>query len=266
MRLRHHAAGLSIAIALGGCAGQAPDATSHISGATFRDTSALTVFIADILANSMDAPQSTIQLLPYSGPDTDHAQILLSDTLRERGFAISPEGMRYPGAHGVRYAVSPVGQNLLLELDVDDADATCLYGHDEDGALQRVGSCTLRAGSALTLRIPRAGPAGMASHPVSHSVATPTAPAAPPVEIWSLVEGQPIRDQMIAWGDRAGWKVIWPHSLNWTVPAMTSFTGDFVKIMGDVVRTISDEGKSIHADFHASNRMLVVTSPGGDSR
>ncbi|MCE2576666.1 toxin co-regulated pilus biosynthesis Q family protein [Komagataeibacter sp. FNDCR2] len=262
MRLRHHVASLSVVAALSGCAGQAPDTTSHISGATFRDTSALTVFIADILANSMDARQSTIRLLPYSGADTSHAAILLSDTLRERGFALSPDGMRYPGAHDVRYAVSPVGQNLLLELDVDDADATCLYGHDGDGALQRVGSCTLRAGSALTLRIPRTGPAGIPVLPAT----TPGVATPPPVEIWSLVEGQPIRDQMIAWGDRAGWKVIWPHSLNWTVPAMTSFSGDFVKIMGDVVRTIADEGKSIHADFHPSNRMLVVTSPGGDSR
>lgn len=283
---------------MAGCATDAlPDRASHVTGATFRDTSALTVFIADILATSMDPGQSTLRLSPFEGADEAHAQTLLSDTLRERGFALSPDGMPYPGAHTVRYSISAVGLNLLLELDVDDAAATCLYGHAADGALIRTGSCTLRAGASLAMRIPaqpelhtvepnirgvnvsplpapaRTG-AALPIHeaPISRQPQPTTAPPAaplrlqPPAEIWTLVEGQPIRDQMIAWADRAGWKVEWPHELNWNVPALTTFTGDFHTVMSDVVRTIADEGKSIRAEFHSSNRFLVVTSPGGQGR
>lgn len=270
-RVAHSLTTAALCAALAGCAQQPAASTSHIQGAAFRDASALTVYIADILANSMDARRSTIQLLPYDGPDPDHTRILLTDTLRERGFAITPEGMAYPGAHTLRYAVNPVGQDLVLELDVDDAQATCLYGHASEGALQRRGSCTLRNGAQLSLRIPSGGPVLQpAPAPAGQTGAGPSAstpvstPAAPPLaETWTLIEGQSVRDQMIAWGDRAGWRVIWPRDLNWMIPAMTSFTGDYQKVMTDIIRTISDEGKSIRAEFHAPNRTLVVTNPGG---
>lgn len=257
---RQIAAGAMMAMVCG-CADQSPS-TSHVSGATFRDASALTVFIADILANSMDGPNSIIRLVQYDGPDPNHTEVLLMDTLRERGFALSPDGMSYPGAHTVRYSVSPVGQNLLLELDADDAEATCLYGHNADGALERAGSCTVHNGQHLILKIPNTDQ--IRPIPLKPTNTQPAlAQAKLPSEEWTLVEGQPIREQMVAWGDRAGWKVFWPHDLNWMVPAMTSFNGNYQKVMTDIIRTISDEGKSIQADFHTPNHTLVVTSPGG---
>ena len=267
-RLTRRAATGILLVGLTGCAQNAPSTTSHVSGATFRDASALTVFIADILANSMDGPNSIIRLAPYEGPDPNHTTVLLTDTLRERGFALSPDGMSYPGAHSVRYAVSPVGQNLLLELDTDDAQATCLYGHAEDGSLQRAGSCTIHNGQTLVLKIPnieQVRQIPVKATPLAPQSARPATPAIikPPAEEWTLVEGQPIREQMVAWGDRAGWKVFWPHDLNWMVPAMTTYSGDYQKVMTDIIHTISDEGKSIHADFHTPNHTLVVTSPGG---
>ncbi|MEN3168322.1 toxin co-regulated pilus biosynthesis Q family protein [Gluconobacter sp. OJB] len=286
---------------LSACAEVPPSQTSHISGAGFRDTSALTVFIADILAHSLDAGRTVLRLAPYTGPDDAHAQTLLTDTLRERGFALSPQGMPYPGAQTVRYAVSPLGADLLVELDVEDAVATCLYGHDSTGALRRKGSCSLRSGASLTLRIPEqdvlvsgppapekpqqtrpSGPVQLAPQspviqPHPDAVVAKPLPALapvvpehpalvklqPPAEVWTLVEGQPIRDQMMAWADRAGWKISWPASLNWMVPAMTTFNGDFKTVMSSVIQTVSDEGKSIRAEFHTPNRYLVVTSPGG---
>ncbi|MCP1242783.1 TcpQ domain-containing protein [Acetobacter lambici] len=263
-RLTRHITTGALLVLVSGCGEMPPSTSSHVAGATFRDASALTVFIADILANSMDGPNSIIRLAPYDGPDPNHTEVLLMDTLRERGFALSPDGMSYPGAHTVRYAVSPVGQNLLLELDADDAEATCLYGHNADGALERAGSCTIHNGQHLILKIPNTDQ--MRPIPLKPTNTQPAlAQAKLPSEEWTLVEGQPIREQMVAWGDRAGWKVFWPHDLNWMVPAMTSFNGDYQKVMTDIIHTISDEGKSIHADFHTPNHTLVVTSPGGRS-
>ncbi len=154
MRANLTCAGLIALSGLGWCAGAAGAAGSHAAGVSIADAGALTVFIADTLAGSMDPGQSTLQLAPYSGPDNADMQVMLVDTLRERGFALSPDGMPYPGAHVVQYGVSPVGSDLALEIDVDDASATCLYQHDGDGRLRRLGACTLGAGSQLTLRTP----------------------------------------------------------------------------------------------------------------
>lgn len=129
-------------------------ATSHAVGIAPNEASQLTIFLADTLAASLDPAKFTLQLAPYSGPDSADMQILFVDALRERGFALSPDGMPYPGAHTVSYAITPVGSELAVELDVDDASATCLYQPGSDGRLQRLGSCTLAAGSQLTLRMP----------------------------------------------------------------------------------------------------------------
>ena len=148
------AAGLGAA-ALAGCAyPAAASAASHAAGLSPNEASELTIFLADTLAASMDPAKSTLQLAPYSGPDSADMQILFVDALRERGFALSPDGMPYPGAHTVSYAINPVGNDLAVELDVDDASATCLYQAGSDGRLQRLGSCTLAAGNQLTLRMP----------------------------------------------------------------------------------------------------------------
>lgn len=142
-------------VAFTGCAFPSiASATSHAAGISPNEASELTIFLADTLAASMDPAKSTLQLAPYSGPDSADMQILFVDALRERGFALSPDGMPYPGAHVVSYAITPVGADLAVELDVDDASATCLYQKGSDGRLQRLGSCTLAAGSQLTLRMP----------------------------------------------------------------------------------------------------------------
>lgn len=278
----------------------------------FRDISALTVFIADILADSLDGPKSTLRLAPFEGPDPAHAEILLIDTLRERGFGISPDGMDYPGSHAVRYSVSPVGQNIMLALDVDDASATCLYDHTSDGATRRVGQCTIRNGLHLTLNIPpqtlpgpvakplpiiatplppaaQPGPARAGagaplaltpltsgtsgSKAVSPAIA-PTAPIGTPVSwqpSWSLVQGQPIRDQMLAWGDRAGWTVIWPKNMNWVVPVTTTFVGPYQHMapsgnedgaFSQVIRALAQQGKALSLKFWTTNHTAVVTNMG----
>lgn len=276
---------------------------SHISGASFRDVSALTVFIADILADSLPPATTTLRVMPLSGDDPDHAAFLLANTLRERGFALSPDGMPYPGSHSVRYAVSPVGGNLVLELDADDASTTCLYGHTSSGALKPVGSCTSRNGASLALRIPAialpdrepmalatAAPA-VATHPLPSQprgpfpitpsgpaeVPTQTPVAAPlprpiitqaPLPVWVLLKGEPVRDQMLAWGDKAGWTVIWPtdREMNWIVPVTTSFTGRFDDKesgpLAQVIRTLVAEDKPLKLDLYYPNRTAVISNTG----
>ncbi|GBR20263.1 MULTISPECIES: TcpQ domain-containing protein [Asaia] len=309
--MRRVAGATAMLVSLVACTTGDEARTSHIDISSFRDISALTVFIADILAESLDAPKSTLRLAPFMGQDPAHAEILLTDTLRERGFGIAPDGMAYPGAHAVRYSVTPVGQNIMLALDVDDASATCLYNHAADGATQRVGQCTVRNGLHLTLRIPPQtlpGPV-VKPEPVTASplpsTATPPRPevvrgapmvlsplasanpvrsAAAPITVqqpisvppawqstWSLVEGQPIREQMLAWGDRAGWTVIWPKNMNWVVPVTTTFSGPYEHtgpagnedgVFSEVVRALALQGKSLSLKFWTTNHTAVVSNMG----
>jgi|GEM_PF-3131781 len=309
--MRRVAGATALLVSLVACTTGDEARTSHVDITGFRDISALTVFIADILADSLNAPKSTLRLAPFHGADPAHAEILLTDTLRERGFGIAPNGMDYPGAHAVRYSVTPVGQNIMLALDVDDASATCLYDHATDGATQRIGQCTIRNGRFLALTIPPqtlpgpvakpspivAMPLPPATSPVpakatpgaplaltplaskSPAVKPATAPTAPTPVIaaitwqpsWSLVEGQPIRDQMLAWGDRAGWTVIWPKNMNWVVPVTTTFTGPFqitdakgqeTGVFSQVIRALAQQGKALSLRFWTTNHVAVVTNMG----
>ena len=311
--MRRAAGATAMLVSLVACTTGDDPRSSHIDISEFRDISALTVFIADILADSLDAPKSTLRLAPFEGPDPAHAQILLTDTLRERGFGIAPDGMAYPGAHAVRYSVTPVDQNIMLALDVDDASATCLYDHTSDGATQRVGQCTIRNGLHLRLNIPAQTLPGPIAQPgpvasVSLPLATPANPAnaimsaplaltpftsgsgiskpvsapmvasqpmvAAPVSwqpSWSLVQGQPIRDQMLAWGDRAGWTVIWPKNMNWVVPVTTTFSGPYEHldpkgqedgVFSEVIRALAQQDKALSLKFWTTNHVAVVTNMG----
>lgn len=309
--MRRAAGATAMLFSLTACTPSGEAHYSHIDISEFRDISALTVFIADILADSLDAPKATLRLAPFEGRDSAHAQILLTDTLRERGFGIAPDGMAYPGAHAVRYSVTAVGQNIMLALDVDDAAATCLYDHAADGATQRVGQCTVHNGLRLTLRIPPQTLPGPTVKPTpiiatplpsvvtppptemvkgAPTVLSPLASSSPvrsavaPVTVqqplsvppawqptWSLVEGQPIREQMLAWGDRAGWTVIWPKNMNWVVPVTTTFSGPYEHldpsghedgVFSTVVRALALQGKSLSLKFWTTNHTAVVTNMG----
>ncbi|MBB2156626.1 pilus assembly protein PilL [Gluconacetobacter diazotrophicus] len=295
MRKPALAALLAAATALAGCATAPPEHLSIVDGASFRDASRLTVTIADILAASMTPATTTISVRPVAGADPMRVSTLLDDTLRERGFALAPSGMAYPGAHNVRYSISPVDGDVELVLDVDSANATCLFGHDAEGALVLVGSCSVLSTDTLALTIPRDAMPESATHltrgrpmditppratpvPASSSAVAPAAPrtalpaqpvhAAPPPVIrptWTLVEGQPIRDQMLAWGDRAGWRVFWPRDVNWIVPVTTTFTGQFdgdAGVLAQVANILSRQGKPLTLMFAVGNHSAIVTPAG----
>lgn len=85
-----------------------------------------------------------------------------------------------------------------------------------------------------------------------------------PVQNWTLVGGQPIRDQMQAWADRAGWTIVWPERLNWLVPATASFTGDYTTVLSEIVTDIVKDGRSVRVHFYDPNHTAVVTTPGGE--
>lgn len=98
---------------------------------------------------------------------------------------------------------------------------------------------------------------------------TQNMPSAPdPARQWVLTHGEPIREQVIAWGAQVGWIVEWPEDINWNIPATAVFTGDFEdKEHGpieQIVDALAEQGRAIKVNFHFPNKTLVITH--GDVR
>ncbi len=91
---------------------------------------------------------------------------------------------------------------------------------------------------------------------------TPLAPAKLPQEIWTMTAGHSVGRELTVWGKKAGWKVIWSLSTDWTVPAAASFSGDFKTAASDVIETLVTNGALIRAKFWDGNKTMVVTGPG----
>lgn len=96
-----------------------------------------------------------------------------------------------------------------------------------------------------------------------------TSAAAPdPQRQWVLSHGEPIREQVIAWGAQVGWTVKWPEDINWTIPATAVFTGDFADRshgpIEQIVDALAEQGRAIKVNFYYPNKTLAVTH--GDVR
>lgn len=99
-------------------------------------------------------------------------------------------------------------------------------------------------------------PAGVVAQPVA--VITPVKPAM----VWTLETGRFVGQELKAWGEKANWKVIWSMTKDWTVPASTSFSGEFSEAAADVIKTLAANGAMVHAQFYEGNKTMVVTGPG----
>lgn len=79
---------------------------------------------------------------------------------------------------------------------------------------------------------------------------------------WTLTAGHTIGQELAAWGEKAGWKVVWSMQKDWTVPASTVFPGDFKTAASAVITTLAGNGALIRAQFYDGNNTLVVVGPG----
>jgi hypothetical protein len=82
------------------------------------------------------------------------------------------------------------------------------------------------------------------------------------VPVWSLLPGRTVGQELRSWGEQAGWKVVWNMSKDWSVPASTSFPGDFKAAATGVIQTLAANGALVRAQFFDGNKTMVVTGPG----
>lgn len=95
--------------------------------------------------------------------------------------------------------------------------------------------------------------------PVKSSAQSEVAINAQPLERWQLTAGHLVRQDLMAWGERSGWKVLWHLQRDWAVPANTEFTGDFKSAAAEVITTLAENGVVIRGQFFDANKTLVIS-------
>lgn len=79
---------------------------------------------------------------------------------------------------------------------------------------------------------------------------------------WTLTAGHAVGQELQLWGEKAGWKVVWNMSQDWSVPASVMFVGEFSDVAAEVIKTLASNGALIHAQFFEGNKTMVVTGAG----
>ncbi|WP_218275036.1 TcpQ domain-containing protein, partial [Pseudomonas sp. GW460-13] len=65
-------------------------------------------------------------------------------------------------------------------------------------------------------------------------------PAAVVGDVYRLVKGEPLQQQLQKWATRAGWTVIWNVPDGWIVPGDKDYGGDFELAVKRVVEELAN--------------------------
>jgi hypothetical protein len=137
---------------LSGCAMVGPQ-TSYIEPmASPADSSVLAGGIGYFMVSRFP-PTSTIISLdpPLPGQENNELTPVLAATLQGRGFQVSPAGSAAPGAHTLRYWVTPLDSSGELVRLMIDGDIACsrFYVRNTAGGLQSGGPFTVTREATL---------------------------------------------------------------------------------------------------------------------
>lgn len=80
--------------------------------------------------------------------------------------------------------------------------------------------------------------------------------------LWILHAGKPISHELISWGDKAHWTVLWQLPKDVVVPATATFYGTFQSAITRVGKTLSAEGLLLKEDIYESNNTVIIREPG----
>ncbi|RWA45649.1 hypothetical protein AU476_01035 [Cupriavidus sp. UYMSc13B] len=90
----------------------------------------------------------------------------------------------------------------------------------------------------------------------------PNAAALPIQQIWMLVAGDTIGQNLRAWAEKVDWKVMWTLPKDWVVPGTASFTGNFADAAQSVIETLAANGALVRAQIYEDNKTIVISGPG----
>ncbi|CAG9165736.1 toxin co-regulated pilus biosynthesis Q family protein [Cupriavidus pinatubonensis] len=119
-----------------------------------------------------------------------------------------------------------------------------------DGTLLAANHPTLAASSQAAIAAPVAAPA----------VATAVAPVVG--DVYRLVKGEALQQQLQRWASRAGWTVAWNVPDGWIVPGDKDYGGDFEGAVQRVVEELASNGADVVGDSWRGNRTVIISQNG----
>ncbi|CAG9180262.1 hypothetical protein LMG23992_04189 [Cupriavidus laharis] len=116
---------------------------------------------------------------------------------------------------------------------------------------------TLLASNHPTLAAGQAAIAAPAAAPVSTPVVAPVVG-----DVYRLVRGEPLQQQLQKWATRAGWTVAWNVPDGWIVPGDKDYGSDFEGAVQRVVEELASNGADVVGDSWRGNRTVIISQNG----
>ena len=77
---------------------------------------------------------------------------------------------------------------------------------------------------------------------------------------WHVERGMMLSDMLMAWGEEAGFSVVWRSPHDYVLQTDVIIRGTFPEAAGQVIESFADANPPISGDFYLSSRSLVVDS------
>ncbi|MDM7323118.1 MAG: toxin co-regulated pilus biosynthesis Q family protein [Gammaproteobacteria bacterium] len=96
---------------------------------------------------------------------------------------------------------------------------------------------------------------GQAGPSSGYVASSPSSTASTP---WTLTAGALLHEQLEGWAKQAGWTFVWKLPHTWDIPATAQFYGTFEEAMGQVVKSLYNQGKNVRLVIWKGNRLVEI--------
>lgn len=132
-------------MALAGCA--TDNKVSYVDGVQASDAPYLARSITEFVSQELPPAATTLAIQPPQESQSGNALTpALHQQLASAGFGIASPDQHVPGAHTLRYLVSPLSGGLLVRLNFDMTQANRWYVRNSAGQLQPGSPFTVNGG------------------------------------------------------------------------------------------------------------------------
>lgn len=77
---------------------------------------------------------------------------------------------------------------------------------------------------------------------------------------WEARSGMTVREVLTAWGEAAGWTVVWESDHTYYLQASARFDGSFVEASEALIASFERAVPPLSANYYGGNRVMVVES------
>ncbi len=101
--------------------------------------------------------------------------------------------------------------------------------------------------------------AGVSGHPGAASVAATPVPTAIVSNSWVLLSGKTLRENLVDWGKKAGWKVVWKiKDTDFRITHDGALTGTFVEALTKLAEAYESGNTPISINIYEDNRVFEI--------